>query len=205
MQIKKEGNKISILIIIGFLIILFGLYLIIFHFVSNKKLSDLESDAINDFYIKDKKIKENSELKTISQERKDENKIEYIAILKIPKINLERGLVNPNSHLNNVSYNVQILKNSVMPDKENGNVILAAHSGNSRVSYFKNLDKLLVGDRVIIDYKGKTYNYKVTNIYDIEKTGTANIVRNKNVSTLTLITCRHNTNRQIIIISELEK
>ena len=29
-----------------------------------------------------------------------------------------------------------------MPDEVNGNVILAAHSGNARISYFRTLDKL---------------------------------------------------------------
>jgi LPXTG-site transpeptidase (sortase) family protein len=90
-----------------------------------------------------------------------------------------------------------------MPDQRYGNVMLAAHSGNARVSYFKNLNKLEMDDNVSISYKGKIYNYKVVNIYDIEKTGKAQIIRNKNVSTLTLVTCRHNTNKQIIVICEL--
>ena len=134
---------------------------------------------------------------------KEHKKIEYIAVLKIPKINLERGLVVPNSYLNNVDYNIQILKNSAMPDQRFGNVILAAHSGNARISYFRNLDKLDINDNVSISYKGKIYSYKVVNIYDIEKNGKAQIIRNKNVSTLTLVTCRHNTNKQMIVICEL--
>ena len=44
---------------------------------------------------------------------------------------------------------------------------------------------------------------KVVDIYDIEKTGTAEIIKNKNTTTLTLITCRHNTNKQIVIICEM--
>ena len=82
-----------------------------------------------------------------------------------------------------------------MPDKENGNVILAGHSGSGRTAFFKNLYKLETDDEVSIFY--------VVNQYDIEKTGTANIVRNAEKSTLTLITCRHNTNKQIIYICEL--
>ena len=134
---------------------------------------------------------------------KEHKKIEYIAVLKIPKINLERGLVDPSSYLNNVDYNIQILKNSAMPDQRFGNVMLAAHSGNARISYFRNLDKLDINDNVSISYKGKIYSYKVVNIYDIEKNGKAQIIRNKNVSTLTLVTCRHNTNKQMIVICEL--
>ena len=137
------------------------------------------------------------------EEVKEQRKIEYIAVLKIPKINLERGLVVPNSYLNNVDYNIQILKNSARPDQRFGNVMLAAHSGNARISYFRNLDKLDINDNVSISYKGKIYSYKVVNIYDIEKNGKAQIIRNKNVSTLTLVTCRHNTNKQMIVICEL--
>ena len=105
--------------------------------------------------------------------------------------------------MNDVKYNVEILDSSDMPDKENGNVILAAHSGNSKVSYFKNLDKLKIDDMVYIDYYNKTYNYKVVNIYDIEKTGKAKIIQNQNTNTLTLITCKEKTNKQIVIICEL--
>ena len=205
MQVKKEKNKKSWLVIIGFLLVFSGLCLIIYHFVSNKQIVNQEEDAIKEFYIQEQEIikkDESTEEPKEEKEVKEQKKIEYIAVLKIPKINLVRGLVDPNSYLNNISYNVAFLDNSAMPDKENGNVILAAHSGTARISYFRNLDKLIIGDEVTIDYKSITYRYKVVSIYDIEKTGTAKIVRNKDISTLTLVTCRHNTNRQIIVICE---
>ena len=81
--------------------------------------------------------------------------------------------------------------------------MVAGHSGNGRISYFRNLNKLTQDDEVSIFYQGKEYKYKVVNMYDIEKTGTANIIRNKEKTTLTLITCRHNTNKQIVVICEL--
>ena len=67
----------------------------------------------------------------------------------------------------------------------------------------RNLNKLTIGDISYIYYGGIKYTYKVNNIYDIEKTGTATITRDLNKTTLTMITCRHNTNKQIVIISEL--
>ncbi|HAB66825.1 MAG TPA: sortase, partial [Firmicutes bacterium] len=70
-------------------------------------------------------------------------------------------------------------------DQENGNVILAGHSGSARISYFKKLDNLSLGDMVYIDYNSKLYSYKVVDIYDIDKTGKAEIIRDKNKSTLT--------------------
>ena len=204
MQTKKEKNK-SWLVITGFLLLFLGISVITYYVASNKNLDNQEQNALKDFYIKEQEIieddKKDEEPK--NEEVKEQKKIEYIAVLKIPKINLERGLVDPSSYLNNIDYNVQILKNSAMPDQKYGNVMLAAHSGNARVSYFRNLDKLSINDEVSIDYKGHTYTYKVVNIYDIDKTGKAQIFRNKNTNTLTLVTCRHNTEKQIIIICEL--
>lgn len=208
MQEKKEKSKPNILIIVGFIFLFSGLSLIVYNYISNKLIINKEKDAIERYYIDDKEavidngstndFKDNSEVKSNS-------KLEYIAILKIPKIDLVRGLVDPKSHLNSINYNVEIIDGSDMPDKEKGNMILAAHSGNSRISYFRNLDKLKRNDKVTLDYNGITYNYKVVNIYDIEKTGSVNIVKNNDTTTLTLVTCRHNTNKQIIIICELEK
>lgn len=203
MVAKKEKNK-SWLIITGSLILLSGIGLIAYDFYTNKELDKLEDNALVEFYdteVEDiEVIIEEPEEK---EEVKDQTKIEYIAVLKIPKINLERGLVNPSSYLNNVNYNVQIINGSDMPDVNNGNLILAGHSGNARISYFRNLNKLDLNDTATIIYKNKTYNYKVVDKYEIEKTGEAEIIRDKNKNILTLITCKHNTNKQIVIICEL--
>ena len=117
------------------------------------------------------------------------NKKEYIGYLEISKINLKQGLVSKNSYYNNVNRNIQIIKSSNYPDEENGNVILAAHSGTSAISFFKNLYKLEINDEAKIYYKDKVYTYKVNNIYNVPKTGTVNIKRDIYKKTLTLITC----------------
>lgn len=204
-MVKRKIKSKSWLIVIGSLLFLVGISFIVYDYCSNKYLNNLEEQALEDFYNEEIIIDDESTDDTQENEEvKEQVKINYIAVLKIPKINLERGLVDPNSYLNNVNYNVQILKDSSMPDVNKGNLILAGHSGNSRISYFRNLDKLSLGDDVYIIYNNKTYQYKIVDIYDIEKTGTAEIIRNKNKTTLTLITCRHNTKRQIVIICELQ-
>ena len=43
----------------------------------------------------------------------------------------------------------------------------------------------------------------MVNSYEIEKNGYAHILRNAEKTTLTLITCKHNTNKQLIVICEL--
>ena len=139
------------------------------------------------------------------KEVKKQNKINYIAILKIPKIDLERGLVDPKSYLNNVKYNLEIVEGSSMPDNKNSNLIIASHSGTARISYFRNLNKLSINDEILLIYKNKTYKYKVSNKYEIEKTGTAKIIRNNNKTTITLITCKYKTNKQIVVIADLQE
>lgn len=210
MQLKrKESKKIcrSRFIVIGSLLILFGICLISFDILSNKNLDILEEQAIIEYYnqeeiIHNEDLKVDDSIITVKENKK--SKIEYIGILSIPKINLKRGLVDPNSYLNNVQYNIQILNNSDMPDVLYGNVIIAGHSGSGRIAYFKNLDKLENNDEVIIDYKNKTYIYSVISKYEINKSGEVNIIRNRLESTLTLITCKHNTNKQIVVICNLK-
>lgn len=194
----KRKNK-SWLIIIGSLIFLSGVGLITYDYLSNSKIDKKETELLEEFYEIEEEI-ESIEEPQVVEEVKEQIKVNYIAVLKIPKIGLERGLVDPNNYLNNVNYNLEWLDGSSMPDEENGNVIIAGHSGSARISYFRKLDRLEIGDEASIIYNGKTYNYKVVDIYDIEKTGKAEIVKEKNTTTLTLITCRHKTNRQIVVI-----
>lgn len=194
----KRKNK-SWLIIIGSLIFLSGVGLITYDYLSNSKIDEKETELLEEFYEIEEEI-ESIEEPQVVEEVKEQVKVNYIAVLKIPKIGLERGLVDPNNYLNNVNYNLEWLDGSSMPDEENGNVIIAGHSGSARISYFRKLDRLEIGDEASIIYNGKTYNYKVVDIYDIEKNGKAEIVKEKNTTTLTLITCRHNTNRQIVVI-----
>lgn len=203
MEKSKRKNK-SWFILIGSLLFLTGVVFISYDYFSNKQIDNKEEQALEEFYNIEEDIIEDT---TIEPQKVEEVKeqINYIAVLKIPKIGLERGLVDPNSYLNNVNYNLEFIKGSSMPDQENGNVIIAGHSGSARISYFRKLDQLVIGDKASLNYKGKVYNYKIVDIYDIDKTGTAEIIREKNKSTLTLITCRHNTKKQIVVIAELIK
>ena len=206
-KIKDKKRKKSWFIIIGSLIIVLGFSLLSFDFIKPYVDENTEEKSLEQFYIKEEQIIDKNDKTTsdeVEKEKKTKVKYDYIAVLKIPKINLEKGLVEKNSKYNNINYGVQILKESDSPDVINGNVILAAHSGTANISYFRNLDKLDLGDDAIIYYQGNTYNYKVVKKYDADKTGKINIKRDRNTSTLTLITCRHNTDKQIVIILELQ-
>ncbi len=129
----------------------------------------------------------------------------YLGVLKIDKINLEQGFYDKDNEFNNVSKNVTLLGPSSYPDEKNGNTILVAHSGSSYIGYFKHLYQLEVGDLASIIYKGKTYVYKIVNIYDDTKDGDVTIYRNKNKTTLTMITCtKDDDTKQTIYVAELQ-
>ena len=97
-----------------------------------------------------------------------------------------------------------VLKESDYPDVVNGNLIIAGHSGNYSNSYFNDLYKLSIYDTVTVHYQGKDYIYKITKIYNEKKTGTVRILRNRNKTSLTLITCTNGDNyHQTIYIAYL--
>ena len=131
----KRKNK-SWLIIIGSLIFLSGIGLITYDYLSNKKIDEKETELLEEFYEIEEEIESIEEPQEV-EEVKEQVKVNYIAVLKIPKIGLERGLVDPTSYLNNVNYNLEWLDGSSMPDEVNGNVIIAGHSGSARISYFR--------------------------------------------------------------------
>lgn len=206
-MIKKEKNKKfkSQFLIVGSFLIIIGLSIIGYHIYSDYRLNSIEENNIQEFFDEEQIIEDipqEEEFIEVENENINKTNYDYIAILEIPKINLKRGL-SQDKYYNNVNRNIEILKGSNMPNVSKGNFILAGHSGSGRVAYFRNLDKLTIGDVSYIYYGGIKYTYKVNNIYDIEKTGTATITRDLNKTTLTMITCRHNTNKQIVVISEL--
>ena len=135
----------------------------------------------------------------------NKNKEEYLGILEIKKIKLRKGFYKLNSNLNNVDKNITIVSSSDMPNVNKGNLILASHSGNSSVSYFRYLDKLDMEDIASIYYLGKKYDYKLINYYGVDKNGSVQIIKNNDINTLTLITCKKNTDKQTVFIFELNK
>ena len=206
-KIKRTNSKKS-LYFIGSLLIITSLSIIFIHQYNKTVNIQVENKAIEEFYKQETKVEfdstkvENNSTQTETK-KEESNLYEYIAILRIPKINLKRGLVDKNSKYNDIKYNIMIHKSSDSPSEEGGNLILLAHSGNSNISFFKYLYKMKLDDIIYLDYNNNTYKYKLINIYDIEKNGKAPIRKNTTKSSITLITCRNNTNKQIVLIGEL--
>lgn len=204
---NNKGSK-SQLIIVGSFLILLSISIVSINLFTDYINKQKEKDLIKQYYETEEYVVDVPvmEEEIVQEEQQVENKkeeVNYIAVLKIPNMGLEKGLASKDSYWNNVNRNIQILSESDMPDVEKGNVILAGHSGNSGVSYFRKLNKLQIDDTVSISYQGKEYVYKMVNSYEIEKNGYAHILRNAEKTTLTMITCKHNTNKQLVVICEL--
>lgn len=194
----------------GVILIISGIPLLLSNYIKEKRdvvFSEmnlaLSEVSINDI---DNEIEESNEeeIEEVEEVKEEYTYEEYLGIIDIPKINLYKGFYSKTSNLNNVKFNLFVLKESDYPDVTNGNLIIAGHSGNYSNSYFANLYKLELEDTIIIHYNNKDYIYKITKIYNEEKTGTVRILRDRNKTSLTLITCtKDDKYHQTIYISEL--
>ena len=212
---RKRKNRINekgrLIISASFLLITIAVVPVLLKYYVIYQNEKRVQEKIDNFFEEQEVIKEENAEQEKREEQEDKEEIKntnidnYILVLDIPKLNLMQGIYDKDSKENDVNRNVKILNESDMPDKINGNLILVAHSGTSSVSYFKNLHKLSTNDIAYIHYMGKVYTYKLVNTYDIEKTGEATIIRNSSKNTLTLITCRRNTNKQTVFIFELKE
>lgn len=193
------------LIIIGKILILLSLAMFMSFFIYNYYQNNKEIEMI-DNYIEETKIIE-EQIDAQEQEvieEKQEQKINYTAVLEIPSINLKRGVVDSTKNFNSINYAISVDKNSNYPDEE-GNFILYAHSGNSSIAFFKNLNKVKIDDEVYIYYNGVKYKYKIFTKYDIEKTGKAEVLFSNTEKYITLITCNQNkTGYQVVLTGILK-
>ncbi len=233
-MVEEERNirKDKIIITIAVLSVVSGLFLISRNYLLTKKeiayenvaLEIYDEDALSNLDSLDEGgVEQDTPPTSTEPENHEENnesnsgnsgnsgigskknvKNNYIGTLEISKIKLKKGFVSPSSKYNAIDYNVTIIKGFDYPDVENGNFILAAHSGTGPLAYFKNLYKLGVGDTAVITYKNKKYTYKIAKIYTQKKQGYLTIYRNVNKTTLTLITCtKDNKKLQSVYIAEL--
>lgn len=212
-MLKKIKLKNSTLLLIGLIILIIGLCLGFYeYFIDRKNKTFSQMNIILYEQEQPENVEEdiNINIDTDNLEQNEEPKndefnqnINYLGIIEIPKINLKRGFYNLDNKYNNVDYNVTVINGSTMPNVENNNLILAAHSGNCSYCYFDKLYKLNIGDEAYIHYNNFKYIYKIVDIYEVEKDGTVAIYRDHTKSVLTLITCTRNSDtKQTVYILE---
>lgn len=204
-------NNLKFQVAAGVILIISGIPLLLSNYIKEKRdvvfsQMNLALSEINMSEITNNEVEEPVAEEPTEEVKEDNNYTyeEYLGILDIPKINLYKGFYSKTSSLNNVQFNLFVLKESDYPDVVNGNLIIAGHSGNYNNSYFANLYMLDLEDTITVHYQGRDYTYKITKIYNEEKTGTVRILRNRNKTSLTLITCTKDDDyHQTIYIAEL--
>lgn len=206
-----KKNNLKFQVAAGVILIISGIPLLLSNYIKEKRdvvFSEMNL-ALSEINTRDiENDEEEPAVEEPTEEVKEDNNNyiyeEYLGVLDIPKINFYKGFYSKTSSLNNVQFNLFVLKESDYPDVVNGNLIIAGHSGNYNNSYFNDLYKLSIDDTVTVHYQGKDYIYKITKIYNEKKTGTVRILRNRNKTSLTLITCTNGDNyHQTIYIAEL--
>ena len=208
---KRKINKNNILSsnivsLISAIVIVFGLFLIFYNFINKKRL--VAYDYINEKFntkVEVENIVSSDEKEEEEEEENTDNDLEhYIGYLEIPKLGFNRGFYNIASPENTVEKSIHVIEGSQMPNKKNGNLIIAGHSGTGWKAFFNDLYKLNIGDQAIVTYKGHKYTYQIEDISKQAKTGTLTIKRNRNKTTLTLITCTNNdSTTQTIYVASL--
>lgn len=147
-------------------------------------------------------INENNEQnkKVDSVQETEENKNNVIGILEIEKINLVAPV-----HEGTTS---EILKYSighfVESDEWNGNIALASHNRGSYAKYFKDIDTLTNGDKIIYKTVYGERKYQVYEKEKIQETNWTKIMENKNENTITLITCITNEREYRLCVKAVE-
>ena len=206
-----KKNNLKFQVAAGVILIISGIPLLLSNYIKEKRdvvFSEMNL-VLSEINTRDiENVEEEPAVEEHTEEVKEDNNNyiydEYLGVLDIPKINFYKGFYSKTSSLNNVQFNLFVLKESDYPDVVNGNLIIAGHSGNYSNSYFNDLYKLSIDDTVTVHYQGKDYIYKITKIYNEKKTGTVRILRNRNKTSLTLITCTNGDNyHQTIYIAEL--
>lgn len=119
-----------------------------------------------------------------------------MGILKIEKIGFE-GLIQDGTDLKTLDNYVGHFKNSSIFD---GNVALAAHN-NSK--FWKNLNKLSNGDKIIYTCLLGTKTYEVFNIKIISSDDWS-LIQNSNKNLITLITCVHGKPSERLCVQGIE-
>jgi LPXTG-site transpeptidase (sortase) family protein len=192
---------------IGAAITLIGGFFLSYNYVQAKKIIAYDYMS-NLFYNGNEVITITEEEKTnkpiVEEKLPEEVTNEYIGYLIIPKINLTKGFLDVRSTENDVEKNILVVDGSNYPDTDRGNLILAGHSGTGWKAFFNELYQLQVGDTAYVTYKEKKYVYRIANIYKQPKTGKLAIYRDYDKTTLTLITCAHDSDtEQTVYIAEL--
>lgn len=109
--------------------------------------------------------------------------------LEIPAMDVEMALyVGATNH--NMAHGAAILSQTSMPiGGENTNCVIAGHRGYQGIPYFREIEKLQLGDLIYITNPWETLTYEVTEIKIIDPDASDQILIQDGKDMVTLLTC----------------
>lgn len=193
-------RKISL--IVGILIIIIGMFFLFQSINTDNQYKKEDEEALDVFF--DKYNHKNENIVNDNKTTQNKNKVFYVAAIEVPSISLKTGIVMSDKTFSSMDRSVSIYPTSDFPDVAGGNFVLFAHSGNSRISYFKNIYKLNTGDEIRIYYNNNEYTYKVIKKYKIHETDDTPLHKMKDKTIISLITCdKVDSNYRTVVVGEL--
>ena len=197
--------KRKIVSIIGIILILVGISILAVtgyrKYITYKKQAILRENFEHNLNIKDTDYQDKNKYEDKAKNSDDVSKVKAIGILKIPKININVA-IGEGINENILRYAIGHFSESAMPGQK-GNLCLAGHRNFTYAEYFKDLDKLKEGDKIIIQTKNNEYTYIVTKsfIVDPEKVEVLNPTKD---ATITLVTCTIGAKQRLIVKGKLQ-
>ena len=181
-MIKKYLGKM--LIALGCIIIIVAISLKIITDYKQKKIVDNYRNYISNMQNEDKSFNENKKaFETYTSQEQSSN---IIGILSIPKLDLNVG-IGEGVDNETLKYSVGHFSDTAMPGQK-GNFCVIGHRSYTYVEFFNRLDEIEENDEIIVEYNGKEFKYKVTEI-KVVKPEEVSVLNQSEEEEITLITC----------------
>lgn len=181
-MIKKYLGKM--LIALGCIIIIVAISLKIITDYKQKKIVDNYRNYISNMQNEDKSFNENKKaFETYTSQEQSSN---IIGILSIPKLDLNVG-IGEGVDNETLKYSVGHFSDTAMPGQK-GNFCVIGHRSYIYGEFFNRLDEIEENDEIIVEYNGKEFKYKVTEI-KVVKPEEVSVLNQSEEEEITLITC----------------
>ena len=172
------------LIALGCIIIIVAISLKIITDYKQKKIVDNYRNYISNMQNEDKSFNENKKaFETYTSQEQSSN---IIGILSIPKLDLNVG-IGEGVDNETLKYSVGHFSDTAMPGQK-GNFCVIGHRSYTYGEFFNRLDEIEENDEIIVEYNGKEFKYKVTEI-KVVKPEEVSVLNQSEEEEITLITC----------------
>ena len=173
-------------------------------FVENiEENSEIKEIHINKFKeINEADIEVDSQIQDETIKREDYES--GMMTIDIPKLKVRAGVVKGTSK-EELKEGPGLYDISPLVTKEGGNVCIAGHR-TTYGAWFRNVDKLMAGDDIFIEFGGLRYNYKVERVSIVAKNDWS-VTKPTGYSALTLTACHplKSAKQRIVVRAKLEK